>query len=582
MRKTKNSRQQNASDPRNRQKIIALSRILLLNGFALLGALTAGALAAQSEATRPDLSEENIQDASEDLRDILKEQAELRRDLKMLNQHVDHLKRRLESLDQVSEAQQQLDRLRKQLDREESSGNEADSRELESKLETLERRLDQMRESMEIETEVHDRITEVRELKERLDGLPKTETATRSSRHLTIAIDNLKKLQQIRADLGTLGPTSEDRHDQLEQAADELQEQIDFDSELTELGFRFIEAVDDDQDEELEELTDKIRDILDEMENQPQSRMKIPPSALNSNGQRTAENESVASGGQKSVLESGQYYIRQSWSQETNYPRPYLVHVPTGTQGQKFPVFIFLHGNGGSAKEVMPILLRNRRKMASQYIMVFAQGYQESWNIVSERSKADDKGFIEAIVLKLASFNNVQKDNFSIMGASNGAALVNQLLIESKLPNIRNYISGVSPLNVWQYDGEYFKSKGSDNDYRKPTKPMTGKRLMNISGTNDELVPYEGGISKHIPAKDGKLDFVAAEESTYLWAKQMGDTGKKLTEPSRTEGQLEVFSYLGGDVIHYKVVGAGHGATHEISEDILLRFLESREKVIEK
>ena len=562
--------------------MIALFRILLLNGFALLGALTAGALAAQSEATRPDLGEENIQDASEDLRDILKEQAELRRDLKMLNQHVDHLKRRLESLDQISEAQQQLDRLRKQLDRAESTGNEADSRELESKLEPFERRFDQMRESMELDTEFHDRITEVRELKERLDALPKTETATRSSRHLTIAIDNLRKLQKIRADLRKLGPTSEDRHDQLEQAADELQEQIDFDSELTELGFRFIEAVEDDQDEELEELTDEIRDILDEMEGQPQARMTIPPSASNSNGQRTAENESVASGGQKSVLESGQYYIRQSWSQETDYPRPYLVNVPKGKQGQKFPVFIFLHGNGGNAKEVMPILLRNRRKMASQYIMVFAQGYQESWNIVSERSKADDKGFIEAIVLKLASFNNVQKDHFSIMGASNGAALVNQLLIESKLPNIRSYISGVSPLNVWQYDGEYFKSKGSGNDYRKPKKPMTGKRLMNISGTNDELVPYEGGISNHIPAKDGKLGFVAAEESTYLWAKQMGDTGEKLTEPSRTEGQLEVFSYLGGDVIHYKVVGAGHGATHEISEDILLSFLQGGEEVVEK
>ena len=222
--------------------MIILFRTLLLNGFALFGALAAGALDAQSETPRPDLGEENIQDTSEDLRDILNEQAELRRDLKMLNQHVEHLKRRLESLEQISEAQQQLDRLTRQLGRAESSDNEADSRELESKMEPLERRLDQMREGMEIDTEFHDRITEVRELKERLDDLPKTETATRSSRHLTIAIDNLKKLHQIRADLRKLGPTSDDRHDQLEQAADELQEQIDFDSELTELGFRFIEG----------------------------------------------------------------------------------------------------------------------------------------------------------------------------------------------------------------------------------------------------------------------------------------------------------------------------------------------------
>jgi len=59
-------------------------------------------------------------------------------------------------------------------------------------------------------------------------------------------------------------------------------------------------------------------------------------------------------------------------------------------------------------------------------------------------------------VLKLAKTENVDPGSFTIMGASNCAALVNQLAIESKLPRIRNYISGVSQLNVWQYDGTYF------------------------------------------------------------------------------------------------------------------------------
>ena len=81
--------------------------------------------------------------------------------------------------------------------------------------------------------------------------------------------------------------------------------------------------------------------------------------------------------------------------------------------------------------------------------MVFPDGYLKSWNIVSERSKADDRSFIETIVTKLCAYDNVQKDNFTIMGNSNGAALVNQLAIECRLPNIRNYVTGVSPLNVF-------------------------------------------------------------------------------------------------------------------------------------
>ena len=273
-------------------------------------------------------------------------------------------------------------------------------------------------------------------------------------------------------------------------------------------------------------------------------------------------------------LKSGAYYITQSWSQETAFKRLCYVSVPERPNQQKFPVFIFLHGHGGNAKKAMDEFMRRHTTMASRYVMVFANGYKTGWNIMSEHSKADDLGFIEAIVKKLSTYDNIQKDNFSVMGNSNGAALVNQLAIESKLPNLRNYVSAVSPLNVYQHDGKNFKAKGADNNYQAIAIPMTGKRLMNISGTTDDLVPYHGGPSKYIPAKDGKLGFVDAEESIFLWARQMGYDGEKLSRPSRIDGNLEIFSYLNGDVIHYKVVDAGHGASEVISEKILLEFLE--------
>ena len=272
-------------------------------------------------------------------------------------------------------------------------------------------------------------------------------------------------------------------------------------------------------------------------------------------------------------LKSGAYYITQSWSQETAFKRPYYVSVPERTDQQKFPVFIFLHGHGGNAKKAMDEFMRRHTTMASRYVMVFPNGYKTGWNIMSEHSKADDLGFIEAIVKKLSTYDNIQKDNFSVMGNSNGAALVNQLAIESKLPNLRNYVSAVSPLNVYQHDGKNFKAKGVDNNYQVVAIPMKGKRLMNISGTTDDLVPYHGGPSKYIPAKGGKLGFVDAEESIFLWAKQMGYDGEKGSKPSRIDGNLAIFSYLNGDVIHYKVINEGHGAAWAISEEILIEFL---------
>lgn len=276
-------------------------------------------------------------------------------------------------------------------------------------------------------------------------------------------------------------------------------------------------------------------------------------------------------------LKSGEYAISQSWKQEKEFERPYLVAVPEDGKG-KLPVVMFLHGNGGNARGALNGFLRRNRVMAKRYIVVCPEGYLRSWNIVSERSKADDRGFVEAIVRKLANYDNVQDGNFSIIGSSNGAALVNQLAIECQLPNIRNYVSGVSPLNVYQHDGKSFKAKGENNSYRKAVRPVTGKRLMNVSGTEDRLVPYRGGPSRGIPAKGGKLAFVEAEQSIYLWAREMGYKGKKLTRPSSVKGNLEMFSYLDGAVIHYKVVGAGHGAMGAIREDLLLEFLEGSDR----
>jgi polyhydroxybutyrate depolymerase len=274
-------------------------------------------------------------------------------------------------------------------------------------------------------------------------------------------------------------------------------------------------------------------------------------------------------------LSTGEYFIKQSWSQEQDFPRPYHVNVPANRDNRKLPVLILLHGNGGNARGAMQGFLRQRPRIAADYVTVFPNGYRESWNISAERSKADDRKFIEAIVEKIAACDNVQPDQFTIMGISNGAALANQLAIECRLPNIRNYVTAVSPLNMLQHDGRNFKARGDDNNYQTTVTPRSGVRLMNISGTEDNLIPYDGGPSRVIPAKNGKLGFVAAEESTFLWAKAMGYQGEKLKKPSSTIRNLEIFSYLDGAIIHCKVLGEGHGAAGAIDEATLLRFLEN-------
>lgn len=420
------------------------------------------------------------------------------------------------------------------------------------------------RQAPKVADELEELIAELIELVDRLNGAEETAETRRSARYLKDSVKSLRKLREIRSQIAALGPdTVESKREQLQKQAAALESRSDADEELVHEIVKFFAAARVDR----EDMLIEIGELRSELE---------------SHHKPVYESEAKQITRPPGKLSSGEYFITQSWSQERDFQRPYHVNVPTDSEQDELPVFIFLHGNGGNAKEAMRGFTRGRKQLASRYVMVFAQGYRESWNIVSERSKADDVGFIEAIVQELAKCNNVDANNFTIMGASNGAALVNQLMIESKLSNVRNYISGVSPLNVWQHDGKNFKAKGDDNNYRTIVTPAKGKRLLNISGVSDKLVPYDGGLSKVIPAKDGKLAFVAAEESTYVWARQMGYDGERLARSSRTIENVEIFSYLDGDVVHYKVTNEGHGATHGISEDLLLAFLQRGEDAVEK
>jgi len=272
-------------------------------------------------------------------------------------------------------------------------------------------------------------------------------------------------------------------------------------------------------------------------------------------------------------LTTGEYAVVQTWSQETDFARPYFVKVPKTTAEQRLPLFIYLHGNGGDARRTSKGIPWKLREISRRYVMVFPQGYERSWNIVSERSQADDLAFIESIIQRLQQYDNVAGDNVTIMGSSNGAALVNQLAIESRLPQMKNFITCVSPLNVWQHNGTSFRRRGAENSYAQVVVPSLGRRLLNVSGTEDRLVPYAGGASAAIRAKDGKLEFLPAEESTYLWARHYGYRGEQLESPTSSDGPLQYFRYLNGQVVHVKVNGEGHGATRVVDDRMLLQFL---------
>ena len=120
--------------------------------------------------------------------------------------------------------------------------------------------------------------------------------------------------------------------------------------------------------------------------------------------------------------------VRQHWSQEPQgFDREATLKLPQVLDGKKLPLVVDLHGNGGQGN------VRRLSFLGESAIVLAPNGYQRSWNVFNEKSKADDVSFILDLIKKVVEENPVvNRNDVTIMGASNGAAMIYRLLLETQ------------------------------------------------------------------------------------------------------------------------------------------------------
>ena len=256
-------------------------------------------------------------------------------------------------------------------------------------------------------------------------------------------------------------------------------------------------------------------------------------------------------------------------SQPSGYTYPINILVPQGAVPQGgFPVCILLHGNGSANLSNLagPPMLSQQQfgSVLSCHILVAPTGYQNSWNICAENSDAPDVEMINDLVNILQTYTNVDTNKIRIVGASNGAGLANRVFIENTNAGIDIICSIVSHLNDFQYhSGDFYKPSGISDPsssycgYDVVSNPLSSRKYLSISNVNDQLIPYNGGLSPNIGAT-----FLPAETAALNIATYKGYTGSILTSGTTTgNGNLAItaYSYLSGDVVHVKGT-AGHQA----------------------
>jgi len=254
--------------------------------------------------------------------------------------------------------------------------------------------------------------------------------------------------------------------------------------------------------------------------------------------------------------------IVQSWSQETDYARVTQVQVPPTTAGQKVPMVIDLHGNGGQGN------LRRLSYLADGAVIVAPSGYERSWNVNNEGSKADDVSFILELISRVAAEHPAaDANNVNLVGTSNGAAIIYRLLIATGIdrPFHRVFPMVSSMISVQWRDGSFWKSPDTlSNDYTVQTVPEFSDdfEYYHFHGTNDGTIAYEGKCPGP-PFLGEDVCVVPAQQTDFLFAQAMGYTGEQIPDSDGVEiaENFVEYSYLDGRVKHFKDVGGTHGST---------------------
>lgn len=219
--------------------------------------------------------------------------------------------------------------------------------------------------------------------------------------------------------------------------------------------------------------------------------------------------------------------------------REYIIYVPASYDGTtEMPLFFNFHGFGGNAPDFMNEADMRPLAESEGFILVYPQGACldgfSHWNAALDtpdnKSDVDDLGFMEALLVHLSANYAIDEERVYTCGYSNGAFFSYALACY-----LSDNIAAIGSVS------------GTALDVGSTCTPSHPTAMINLHGTSDGVVPYNGGDA---PGIQSVLDF---------WT---GYNNTNTTAVITTEGNIEHQLYTDGDngvaVSHYKINGGDH------------------------
>jgi polyhydroxybutyrate depolymerase len=225
--------------------------------------------------------------------------------------------------------------------------------------------------------------------------------------------------------------------------------------------------------------------------------------------------------------------------------REYYVHTPSGYTGKTpLPLVFVLHGGIQTPEGIERMSGMSAKADAEYFLAVYPKGTGRvnTWNAgaccgYAMENKVDDVAFLRALIEKLEKDYSVDPKHIFSTGISNGGMMSYRLACE-----LSDKIAAIAPV------------EGAQDIPCHPSSPVT---VIVFHGTEDRLVPYNGGSTSF--QLGPKRSDTPVAETVAFWVKFDGCSPTPKREES-TEVHTDFYSgcRAGTEVALYAIQGGHH------------------------
>ena len=230
--------------------------------------------------------------------------------------------------------------------------------------------------------------------------------------------------------------------------------------------------------------------------------------------------------------------------------RSYILHKPKNFD-KNSPLVFMLHGFGSSSMNIMSYSQMNLIADQNGFMVCYPQGSrletgQSHWNANLDMSSVNDIGFLSSLAKLIQKNYAVNPENTFVSGMSNGGFMSYTLACEK--PDIFKAIASIT-------------GTMSGRDWQN-CKPSFNIPIMQISGTEDKTVPWDGTMSTAY-GWGGAPHIVKVVD---FWAEKNGcNVDEKINFPDLNRSDNSTVSLVkkkgspkNNEVWFYTVDGGGH------------------------